>query len=219
MTAQPMDVQTSKVKPVRSYTTRFQLDEDPISEGGKWINGGKDGIDWYNVVTKDGVAYGAVSHGAYTDPTALLAGKWGRNQTVKVRVFSRNQTDKYYQEVEIRLRSTITPHGCPGYEGFWRCLKTQDAYAEIVRWNGKVGDWTSLKKHTGAQYGVKDGDLVEATIASNVIKGYVNGVEVISATDNTYSEGNPGMGFNFGVGKSNGDFGFTSYEVASYDNS
>ena len=71
---------------------------------------------------------------------------------------------------------------------------------EIVRWNGKVGDWTSLKKHTGAQYGVKDGDLVEATIAGNVIKGYVNGVEVISATDNTYNEGNPGMGFNFGVG-------------------
>src|SRR5215467_5460333 len=93
----------------RSYTTRFPLDEDPISEGGKWVNGGKDGIDWYNVITKNGVAYGAVSRGAYTDPTALLAGKWGKNQTVKARVFSRNQTDKYYQEVEIRLRSTIAP--------------------------------------------------------------------------------------------------------------
>ena len=46
----------------------------------------------------------------------------------------------------------------------------------------------------------------------------VNGVEVISATDNTYKEGNPGMGFNFGVENSNGDFGFTSYEVESYDN-
>jgi hypothetical protein len=50
-----------------------------------------------------------------------------------------------------------------------------------------------------------------------VIKGYVNGVEVISVTDNTYAEGNPGMGFNYGVGQSNGDFGFTSYEVDSYD--
>ena len=102
-----MTAQSPKVTPVRSYTTRFQLDEDPISEGGKWINGGKDGIDWYNVITKNGVAYGAVTQGDYTDPTALLAGTWGKNQKVKARVFSRNQTEKYYQEVEIRLRSTL----------------------------------------------------------------------------------------------------------------
>jgi hypothetical protein len=50
-----------------------------------------------------------------------------------------------------------------------------------------------------------------------VIKRYVNGVEVFSATDDTYKEGNPGMGFNYGVETSNGDFGFTSYEVDSYD--
>ncbi len=93
----------------------------------------------------------------------------------------------------------------------------KNAYVEIVRWNGKVRDWTSLKKNNGAQYGVKDGDLVMATIAGNVIKGYVNGVEMISATDNTYSEGNPGMGFNFGVEQSNGDFGFKSYDVDTSD--
>jgi hypothetical protein len=213
MTAQSTDAQ----KPKRYYSTRFLLDEDPISEGGKWLNGGKDGIDWYNVITKIGHAYGAVSKGAYTDPTALLTGAWGKNQTVKAKVFSKNQTEKYYQEVEIRLRSTLTPHQCTGYEVFWRCLKTKNAYVEIVRWNGKVGDWTSLKKHAGAQYGVKDGDLVKATIVGNVIKGFVNGVEVISATDNTYKEGNPGMGFNYGVEKSNGDFGFSSYEVDTYD--
>lgn len=202
---------------VRSYSTRFRLDEDPISEGGKWINGAKDGKDWYNVITKNGIAYGAPSQGQYTDPTALLAGTWGRNQAVKARVFSRNPTEKYYQEVEIRLRSTLTPQRCTGYEVFWRCLKTRNAYVEIVRWNGKVRDWTSLKKHTGPQYGVKDGDLVEATIIGNVIKGYLNGVEVISATDNTYRAGNPGMGFNYGVGPSNADFGFSYYEVDSFD--
>jgi len=209
--------QRPKGIPVRSYTTRFKLDEAPISEGGKWINGGKDGIDWFNVVARNGVAHGEVSRGAYTDPTTLLAGTWGRNQSVKARVFSRNQTEKYYQEVEIRLRSKISPHRCTGYEVFWRCLKSPNAYAEIVRWNGKVGDWTSLKKHNGMQYGVKDGDLVEATIVGNVIRGYINGVEVISVTDDTYTEGSPGMGFNYGVGDSNGDFGFTSYEVDSYD--
>jgi hypothetical protein len=210
-------VQSDPRKGVRSYSTRFQRDEDPISEGGKWVNGGKDGIDWYNVITKNGVAFGAVTRGEYTDPTALLTGTWGKNQRVKARVFSRNQTEKYYQEVEIRLRSSLSPHLCTGYEVFWRCLKTPSAYVEIVRWNGKVRDWTSLKKLTGTQYGVKDGDLVEARIVGDVIKGYVNGVEVISVTDNTFKEGNPGMGFNFGVGESNGDFGFTSYEVESDD--
>ena len=158
-----------------------------------------------------------MSKGDFTDPTALLTGEWGKNQTVKAKVFSRNQTEKYYQEVEIRLRSTITPHRCTGYEVFWRCLKKPDAYVEIVRWNGKVGDWTSLIKHGGSQYGVKDGDVVKATIEGNVIKGYLNGVEVISATDDTYKTGNPGMGFNFGVEKSNADFGFTEYEVESFN--
>jgi hypothetical protein len=213
MTAQPTEQQHL----IRSYSTRFQTDEDPISEGGKWINGGKDGLDWYNVITKNGVAHGAVTQGAYTDPTALLTGTWGKNQKVKARVFSRNQTEKYYQEVEIRLRSKMEPHLCTGYEVFWRCLKTPNAYVEIVRWNGKVRDWTSLKKLSGARYGVKDGDLVEATIVGNVIKGYLNGVEMISVTDNTFKEGNPGIGFNYGVGETNGDFGFTSYEVESYD--
>ena len=215
--AQPVDAQKPKAAPVRSYRTRFKLDEDPISEGGKWLNGAKDGVDWFNVITRNGVAYGAVSKGAYTDPTALLTGTWGKNQSVKATVFSKNQTEKYYQEVEIRLRSTLTRQRCTGYEVFWRCLKTQNAYAEIVRWNGKVGDWTSLQKHSGAQYGVKDGDVVKATIVGNVIKGYVNGVEVISATDDTYRAGNPGMGFNYGVGESNVDFGFSSYEVDTYN--
>jgi len=202
---------------VRSYRTHFRRNEDPISEKGKWITGAKTGIDWYDVLTRNGLAFGAVSRGAYTDPTALLTGEWGKNQTVKAKVFSRNQTEKYYQEVEIRLRSTLKPHLCTGYEVFFRCLKTPNAYAEIVRWNGKLGDWISLQKHTGAQYGVKDGDLIEATIVGNVIKGYINGVEVISAVDDMYTEGSPGMGFNYGVEESNGDFGFTYYEVDTYN--
>ena len=204
-------------KPVRSFSTRFQHDKDPITEDGRWVNGRKDGMDWYNVVVTNGVAHGEVSQGAYTDPTALLAGTWGKNQKVKAKVFSRKQTEKYFQEVEIRLRSTIKPHVCTGYEVFWRCLKTPNAYVEIVRWNGKVGDWTSLRKLSGERYGVKDGDVVEATITGNVIKGFINGEEVISVTDETFKEGSPGMGFNYGVGDSNGDFGFTSYEVESDD--
>jgi hypothetical protein len=224
----------------RSYSTKFEHDEDPISEHGMWINGKKDGIDWADVISKNGVAYGAVTRmavaerrveqgnldpsagesapeGDYDDPTAVLAGEWGKNQHAKGTVFSKNPTNEYFQEVEIRLRSVISPHVCTGYEVFWRCLKTDEGYAEIVRWNGKAGDFTSLSKLVGGQYGVKDGDVVEATVRDRVIKGFINGVEVISATDDVFESGSPGIGFNFFVGNTNVDHGFTSFEVDSDD--
>jgi hypothetical protein len=125
--------------------------------------------------------------------------------------------EEYFQEVEIRLRSTLTPHRCTGYEIFFRCLKSDNAYAEIVRWNGKIGDFTSLRKLSGPQYGVRDGDVVEATISGHDIRGFINGVEVISATDDVFGEGSPGIGFNFFVGNTNVDHGFTSFEVDSYN--
>jgi hypothetical protein len=229
------------VAPARSYRTQFELDEEPLSDGGLWVNGGRDGIDWVDVIVRNGVAYGAltrmgvaerrveqgnldvpagdgaVPEGDYDDPTAVLAGDWGKNQHARARVFSRNQTEDYFQEVEIRLRSTISPHRCTGYEVFWRCLKTENAYAEIVRWNGKIGDFTSLRKLSGSQYGVQDGDLVEATIVGTVIKGFINGVQVISATDYVFDAGSPGIGFNFGVGDTNVDHGFTYFEVDTFD--
>lgn len=225
----------------RSYSTSFERDENPMSEGGLWLNGKTDGIDWADVITKDGHAYGSVTRmavaekrveqaslgagaaegsqpeGDYDDPTAVLTGEWGRNQHARARVFSKNPTNEYFQEVEIRLRSDIKPHLCTGYEVFWRCLKTEEGYAEIVRWNGKVGDFTSLKKLIGPDYGVKDGDEVEAHIVGNHIRGIVNGREVISATDDVFTSGKPGIGFNFFVGNTNVDHGFTHFEVDTDD--
>jgi hypothetical protein len=225
----------------RAYRTSFERDENPISEGGMWLNGKRDGIDWADVISKNRGAYGSVTRmavaerrveqgnldpasgegsapeGDYDDPTAVLTGAWGKNQHAKGKVFSRKPTQEYFQEVELRLRSTIAPHVCTGYEVFFRCLKTDEGYAEIVRWNGKVGDFTSLKKLVGAQYGVKDGDEVEATIDGNLLKGFINGVEVISATDDVFDSGSPGIGFNFFVGNTNVDHGFTYFEVATDD--
>src|SRR5262249_42167666 len=124
---------------------------------------------------------------------------------------------RYFEEVEIRLRSTMAPHSCAGYEVFWRCLKAEGGYAEIARWNGRIGDFTSLAKRVGPQFGVQDGDLVEASVGGNVIRGWLNGVEVISATDERFAAGGPGIGFNFGVGNTNVDHGLTHFEVHTYD--
>src|SRR5579859_2351942 len=114
----------------RSYATRFEHDEEPLSEGGLWLNGSADGIDWCDVIARGGVAYGAVSRmrvaerrveqgnlgappeddaapeGDYDDPTAVLSGEWGANQHATGTVFSRDPTNRYFQEVELRLRSS-----------------------------------------------------------------------------------------------------------------
>jgi hypothetical protein len=226
---------------IRSYSTAFERDEEPISEGGMWLNGRKDGIDWCDVLVRDGHAYGEVTRmstaerrteqaldgeaaasegeiaGDYDDPTAVLTGKWGRNQSGRATVFSVNPTDDYFQEVEIRLRSTIEPNWCSGYEVFWRVSKSDAAYAEIVRWNGRVADFTSLARATGPDLGVKHGDIVEATIVGNRITSYINGREVLSVEDDRFSEGSPGVGFNFFVGNTNVDHGLSSFEVDTYD--
>jgi hypothetical protein len=241
MTDQHAGSQGRRGNPVRSYLTRFRADEDPLSEGGIWLNGRKDGTDWVDVIARNGIAYGDLSRmavaekrveqgnldpaaaggaaavGDYDDPTAVLAGQWGRDQHARARVFSRNQTEEYFQEVEIRLRSSMAPHRCTGYEVFFRCLKTANAYAEIVRWNGARGEFTSLAKLSGPEYGVQDGDLIEASVSGNVLRGFINGRQVIEAVDDVYGEGSPGIGFNFGVGNTNVDHGLTYFEVDSYD--
>lgn len=230
-----------KKTPVRSYKTEFKKNESPLSEGGLWLNGRKDGIDWCDVLVKDGVAFGEVSRnqvaerraeqaslgagaveggapvGDYDDPTAVLTGQWGPNQYGKVKVFSRNQTNKVFQEVQIRLRHNMKANFCNGYEVFFRVLDTDEGYAEIVRWNGPVGGWTSLKKLIGKKYGVKDGAIIEASIVGNLITGYLNGVPMISVVDDNIKSGAPGIGFNFGVGTTNADHGVRSFEVHTYD--
>lgn len=194
-----------------SYSTSFPQNENPISEGGRWVNGRTTGLDWKNVITSNGNAYGEVSQAGYDDPTAILTGTWAADQTAQATVFCRNPSASYNQEVELRLRSSISAHSATGYEIFFRCLKTSDGYAMIARWNGARGSFTLLAGYYGANYGVQDGDVVKATIVGNVIKGYINGVEVISAVDGTFTTGSPGIGFNYGVGTTNVDFGFKDF--------
>jgi hypothetical protein len=203
----------------RTYTTSFPLPENPISENGNWINGKAVGLDWHNVVTTLGLATGTDSPEAYSDPTALLTGAWGADQTVEATVYSVNQTEIYYQEVELRLRSYISAHSNTGYEILFRCLKNSNAIMAVVRWNGVLANFTYLSVKYGSQYGVAIGDVVKASIIGSEIKVYINDVLVDSVTDSTYSTGNPGMGFNYGCGLTYGDFGFTKFTASELPSS
>ena len=200
----------------RIYRTRFPLTENPISEGGNWINGQAAGLDWANIRTTRGFAFGTESGMVkYADSTALLKGTWGPNQTVQATVRTVNQNEKIYEEVELRLRSSLSPHKATGYEVNFRCLKTPKAYTQIVRWNGALGSFTILKSVGGSRFGVTTGDVVKATIVGNVITSYINGVQVLQVTDSTFSAGSPGIGFYLeGATGVNADFGFTSFSAA-----
>jgi hypothetical protein len=176
-----------------TYTTNFPLIENPISEGGHWINGLINGIDWADVATTPGRAFGTQTGLGpnYADSTALLTGSWGPTQTVEAVVYVAATNTTTFQEVELRLRSAISAHSCTGYEILFS-VNPIDPYCQIVRWNGPLGDFTGIG---GSNVGVVDGDVVKATIVGNTITAYINGAVICSATDSTYSSGNPGMGF------------------------
>jgi hypothetical protein len=197
----------------RTYTTRFPLAENLISERGNWINGKSVGLDWADVATTPGRAFGLESGSTgYDDSVALLTGSWGPNQTVQATVHSANQNDKIWEEVELRLRSALSAHSATGYEINFRCSKNKDAYSEIVRWNGPLGSFTYLQQLKGAQFGIASGDVVKATIVGTVITTYINGIQVGRAIDSTYATGQPGIGFFLqGASGVNRDYGFASF--------
>jgi hypothetical protein len=202
------------------YSTNFPRAENPISEHGNWSNGRKDGLDWADVRTKPGFAFGTEIGGSrpepqkYDDSAAILTGTWGRDQTVQATVHSVNQNKdgKVWEEVELRLRSSISPHHATGYEVMFRCAKTPQAYCNIARWEGALGKFSYVKQVVGSQYGVADGDVVKASIIGNVITVYINGIQMIRVTDDAFKSGNPGMGFFIdGATGVNGDFGFSKF--------
>jgi hypothetical protein len=203
----------------RTYTTRFPLAENPISEGGNWMSGKKVGFDWTDVRTTPGFAFGTEVGGdrpaleKYDDSTALLTGSWGPNQAAQATVHRTNKDDdNVYQEVELRLRSSLSRHNATGYEVMFRCSKSTKAYCSLARWDGILGAWMMLKENTGSQYGVADGDVVKASIAGDTITVYINGVQVTQAHDYLFTSGNPGMGFYLEKAKGiNDQCGFSSF--------
>ena len=173
-----------------TYTTNFPLTENPISEGGHWINGSTTGIDWSDVQTIPGQAFSTETRRDtnFADPTALLTGSWGPTQTVQavVRILAADSAD--LEEVELRLRSSLSAHSCTGYEVNFS-VKPDNIYCAIVRWNGPLGDFTRL----GARrVGVVNGDVVKATAVGSTITCYINNTAIFSVNDTTYPSGNPG---------------------------
>jgi len=206
-----------------SYSTNFSHAENPISESGKWISGKKAGLDWADVRVLQGFVFGTEIGGnrpeleKYDDSTALLTGTWGPNQTAEAKVHRTNKDDdRVYEEVELRLRSSLSAHNCTGYEVMFRCSKSPKAYCNIARWDGILGAFMMLKENHGSQYGVADGDVVKASIKGDTITVWINGVEITQARDYLFTKGNPGIGFYIeGTTGVDNQYGFSSFSASS----
>ena len=153
---------------------------------------------------------------AYADSTAVLRGKWGPNQHVRatLRVLEPSRSSGVYEEVELRVRTTIKPHGITGYE--INCsVNPSDPYMPVVRWNGPLADFTLLD---GRATGCADGDVLEATVTGATpaaITVYKNGTRMFTAADpNPWTSGNPGIGFFLeGATGLNAQYGFSRFRA------
>lgn len=204
--------------PAISYTTNFDFTESPISDGGKWTHKGQ---DWSLVATSGGTAYGTqalsprTGAAVYNDSYAYLGG-FPPDQSVTATIHLISGIDgSTTHEVEILLRWADSAHDARGYE----CnLAYNGRYAEIVRWNGPLGNYTYVTAQgSGGPGAVHDGDVFSAQIVGTTITTYLNGKELATANDATFATGNPGMGFFRGTNGAGslGDYGFTSYTAKS----
>ena len=111
------------------------------------------------------------------------------------------------------MRGSILPNSITGYEITFRATGNfHSGYMQIVRWLGPLGLYQYVPYTGNSVSGVKQGDVLKASIVGNTITVWVNGEEIAQATDNMYATGNPGMGFFLeGATGVNSDYGFSSF--------
>jgi len=214
----------------KPYLTVFPLEENPICENGSWVDGQSAGSSlWGNVRTGDNMAFGVSEPTQFGDPTAILTGSWGPNQTVSGTVkINSTPFGTCCHEVELRLRTTISTNSITGYEAYCSVMP-DNPYCHIARWNGPNASYCKIESLTPTIY-TSDGDVLTATVTGanpTVITMYKNGTEVMQATDTgqncnpggpagPFMSGSPGIGFyddqdSYWIG-----FGFSNF--SAHDN-
>lgn len=216
-----IDVNPGSKSLVKVVTTNFTLTESPISEAGTWY---QTSVDWTPVVTAGGVAYGTQTGTVgppFNDSFAYLAGFPPNHQAIGV-VHRSGTIDSSTREAECLVRWADSTHTARGYEFNYAY---NGAYCGIVRWNGPLNDFTPIPvgNPDGTPNGaLADGDLLRLdAIGANLIAyrstdGGSTWVQVAAATDTTWSDGNPGMGFwKDGGTNGNSNLGFSAFIARS----
>jgi hypothetical protein len=190
------------------FTTGFNPPaENPIREGRRWH---KADNAWHDVKKQGGVAMPSAANESYDDSYALLSG-FTPDVTVQATVRRAPNADcSCPHDVELLLRMEDGSDYVRGYEVYFSCTASSPR-AAIVKWNGAMGDYMEIGSSTPIN--LKTGDVISATIQGNHITAFLNGVLVAEATDSTFSDGQPGVGFFRRPCGANGDLTLTRYMV------
>lgn len=174
-----------------SYTTNFPATENPISQGGMWINGGSVGVDWNNVRTTPGLAFASTIVSTTDDDIAVLTTSFHLNQFVQGTVFrAGGYVPPDNHEIELLLRFVISPGVARGCEVNWN----PGGNIEMVKWNGPLGDFDTPVE--GGNIGnPATGDVLRVEMVGTTVTVFKNGVSVASTTFTGMNDGQPGIGF------------------------
>ncbi len=178
-----------------SYTTAFPATENPISEGGIWLNGGTDGLDWTDCQTASGLL-GATSielaPPPYNDSIACLKSSF---LAVNPRQYAQATIHRaggytFGHEALLFVRMTLSAHVASGYELLW----STNGGLVLVRWNGALNDFTPLEDSTPGL--ANDGDVLRLEADGSTITAKINGSTEFTWSDSTFATGQPGIGNN-----------------------
>lgn len=184
-----------------SYSTSFPATENPISEGGIWLNGLTDGLDWNDIQTVPGKAYAATldtAPGGDSDDICVLKPAFfacTANQFSQATVFRNGgYSPSGSHEISLLVRFAISAHSAAGYEWY----VNQNGGSSIVRWNGAHSSFDIIASPTCNA--PANGDVFRMEISGTTITVYQNGVSKGTVNNSTFSTGNPGFGNNPSTG-------------------
>jgi len=195
----------------RSYSTNFDLTENPLSEAGAWSS---IATPWKRIRTTGGRAHATAYTDHYDDAYAILSG-FPPNVQAEATIY-RNGPG---YETELLFRMVQTANSVRGYE----CLfNVQGAGVAIVRWNGPRGNFTvlSLSYYGGSPIAVT-GDKIRASIVGSLIRLWHIPIRtgipklIAQASDSTFADGQPGIAFYAHAPVVLTDYGFSDYSVVS----
>jgi hypothetical protein len=185
-----------------TYTTNFPLTENPISEGGRWINGGIFGKT--NVQTSPGKAFGTMvgfDGTNFIDSCACLKG-FGPDQQITCTIANSGNFSGYSLELELLLRAEIAADHIHLYEV--DCVYGGSGI-DLARWDmtkANPNSYTLLRARQQGEVPFSNGDQVQASIIGTLITvkyKRVGGAFATLFTHDTagdslrYSSGNPGI--------------------------
>lgn len=159
----------------RKVTSTFDGTEDPLSEGGRWLNtmsgwsgaskGG--GVLTSNLINGDGFSY-------INNPVI-----YSTNQYAQIVVSNNWDSGGHYAGVSVR-----SGDGIGGY-GIW----TSPNQLEIGRYYDNVG--SSIAQSSTVW--VSAGDIIRIEVEGSTIRLKKNGVIIASVVDTTFADGQPGV--------------------------